>query len=75
MKLFTSFTQVTHGKKCPICDDMFHCEGSTICWWSSEQKIDASKIQLDYDCICKKCLLKRYEKKFEINRIKFWVKS
>jgi len=57
-------------KKCSECGSSFICENDTTCWCFSSPKLSKEQIT-DGDCICKKCLLKKYKQKlFQTNEIK-----
>ena len=50
-------------KKCSECGSSFTCEEDTVsCWCTSLPKLSKEQIS-DDDCMCKKCLLKKYSKK------------
>jgi len=50
-------------KKCSECGSLFTCEEDTgTCWCASLPKLSKDEID-DGDCVCKKCLLKKYKKK------------
>ena len=50
-------------KKCSECGNPFTCEEDAIsCWCAILPKLSKEQIN-DGDCVCKKCLLKRYKKK------------
>tara|TARA_B100001179_G_scaffold33263_1_gene20633 strand:+ start:6 stop:257 length:252 start_codon:yes stop_codon:yes gene_type:complete len=50
-------------KKCSVCGNSFVCEeDANTCWCASLPKLSMDQIN-DDDCMCKKCLLKKYRKK------------
>ena len=50
-------------KKCSECGSSFICEEDAVaCWCASLPKLSKEQIN-DNDCMCKKCLLKKYRKK------------
>ena len=50
-------------KKCTECESLFICEEDAVtCWCASLPKLSKDEID-DGDCVCKKCLLKKYRKK------------
>ena len=50
-------------KKCFECGSSFTCEeDAATCWCASLPKLSKDEID-DGDCVCKKCLLKKYRKK------------
>ena len=50
-------------KKCSECGSQFTCEEDIVsCWCASLPKLSKDQIS-DGDCVCKKCLLKKYGKK------------
>ena len=51
-------------KKCSECGSSFTCEEDDVsCWCASLPKLSKDQISDDDDCMCKKCLLKKYKKK------------
>jgi hypothetical protein len=57
-------------KKCSECGNSFICEEDAVsCWCASLPKLSKDQIS-GGDCMCKKCLLKKYSKKIlKINEI------
>lgn len=53
-------------KKCSICNVIFECDNSNSCWCMKFPKLTIEDID-DSECVCKKCLLKKYEKKLWSN--------
>ena len=50
-------------KKCSECGSLFICEEDAVsCWCTSLPKLSKDQISAG-DCMCKKCLLKKYSKK------------
>ncbi len=50
-------------KNCSECGSLFICEEDAVtCWCASLPKLSKDQIN-DGDCMCKKCLLKKYRKK------------
>ena len=57
-------------KKCSECGISFTCENDTTCWCTDFPKLRKEQIN-DGDCMCKRCLLKKYRKKLlKIDEIK-----
>ena len=42
---------------------VFECDNSTSCWCTKVSKLQQNEIN-DNDCMCKDCLLKKYQKRF-----------
>ena len=56
------WVETSMEKKCSECGSLFACENDVTCWCSTFPNLPKKEFD-DNDCMCKKCLLKKYRKK------------
>ena len=49
-------------KLCPNCNVVFDCTNTLSCWCVTIPKLSKNQID-DQKCLCKDCLLKKYQKR------------
>jgi len=53
---------ITLKKNCIICNVPFECDALLNCWCTEVSKLSKNDID-DRDCMCKNCLLKKYQER------------